>query len=272
MNERNRFKKIYVEISNICNLNCPFCVKTNREKHSMTLDEFQIVLDKIKPYTKYLYFHILGEPLLHPNINEFIDIASKDFYVNITTNGYLVSNIKTKKIRQINISLHSFDEKYHKSLDEYLNDIYKYVINNSKDTYINFRLWAHNIYASKIINFLEDKFDTKINVGVNNKLSDNIFLNFNNEFIWPDNAENIDINDVTCYALIDHIGILSDGTITACCLDASGKISFGNIYTDDFTKIFNNLLFIQMLEGFKNNKRVHPLCKKCNFIETKIKN
>lgn len=272
MGNRDRFKKIYVEISNICNLDCPFCVKTNRKKRSMTLDEFKVILDKIKPYTKYLYFHILGEPLLHKNINEFIDIASKDFYVNITTNGYLINNIKTKKIRQMNISLHSFDEKYNKSLDKYLNDLYEFAINNSKDTYINFRLWARNKDTNEIITFLENKFNTNINIGVNNKLADNIYLNFNNEFIWPDNAKNIDINEGTCYALIDHIGILSDGTITACCLDASGKINFGNIFTDDLGDVLVNPLFIEMLEGFKNNKRIHPLCKKCNFIETKIKN
>lgn len=269
---RDRFKKIYVEISNVCNLDCPFCIKTNRKKHSMSLKEFKMVLNKIKPYTKYLYFHILGEPLLHPKINEFIDLASKDFYVNITTNGYLIKNIQTNNIRQLNISLHSFDERYHKPLDEYLNDLYLFAVKNSEKTYINFRLWAENKYANQIISFLERKFNLRINVGSNNKLSNNIFLNFGSEFVWPDKAGD-DINaDGICYALIDHLGILSDGTIVPCCLDASAKINLGNIYLDNLVDVLNNPLFLKMLYGFKHHKRIHPLCKKCNFVEVKSKN
>ena len=272
MEKRDRFKKIYIEISNICNLNCSFCTITNREKKALTIDEFKIVLDKIKPYTKYLYFHVLGEPLLHKNINEFIGIASKDFYINITTNGYLINIIQNNNIRQINISLHSFDEKYHKSLDEYLSDLYNFSINNKDHTYINYRLWTSSKYSSDIINFLEEKYHTKIIIGENNKLDDNIYLNFGNEFIWPDKAnKSVNIN-TTCHALIDHIAILSDGTITACCLDASGKINFGNIFKDNIENILNSKMFKDMLDGFKNSKRIHPLCQKCNFIEIKTKN
>lgn len=269
---RNRFKKIYVEISNICNLNCSFCTKTNREKHSLSKDEFKYILKKLKPYTKYLYFHVLGEPLLHNDINYFIDEASKDYFVNITTNGYLINNIKSHNIRQINISLHSYDEKYGKSLDEYLNDLYNFSLAFREKTYINFRLWANTKYYDKIINYLENKFNVDIKRGINNKLSKNIFLNFSNEFTWPkDSKEDININ-TTCYALVDHIAILSNGTITACCLDASGSINFGNIFSDELEHVFSSPLFSNMLNGFKNNKRIHPLCKKCNFIEKKIKN
>ena len=107
-----KYKKVYIEITNNCNLNCSFCIHNKRTPKFMSMDEFKIILSKLKGYTKYLYFHILGEPLLHPYINEFINEASKDFYVNITTNGYLIKNIKdNKNIRQINISLHSNQNK-----------------------------------------------------------------------------------------------------------------------------------------------------------------
>ena len=269
---RDRFKKIYVEISNVCNLNCDFCVKTNRKKRSLSLDEFKIILNKVKPYTKYLYFHVLGEPLLHPNINDFIDEASKDFHINITTNGYLINNINTPNIRQINISLHSFDEVYNKPLDTYLNDLYTLAINNSSKTYISFRLWTNTKYTDKIIEFFENKFHLNIKKNENIKLAQNIYLNFGKEFIWPDNATKEINTDNTCYALTDQLAILSDGTITACCLDASGKINLGNIFSNSLEDVFNNKLFNEMLTGFKNKKRIHPLCKKCNFLDTKIKN
>ena len=98
------YKKIYLEITNNCNLSCPFCIKNERVKQFMTFDNFKVILEKIKPYTNYLYFHVLGEPLLHPKINEFIDYGSKLFNINITTNGYLIDRIiDNKNIRQINI-------------------------------------------------------------------------------------------------------------------------------------------------------------------------
>ena len=35
-----KYKKIYIEITNNCNLNCSFCSKVNRAKRNMTLDEY----------------------------------------------------------------------------------------------------------------------------------------------------------------------------------------------------------------------------------------
>ena len=104
------YKKVYVEITNRCNLNCSFCNKNNRKKECISVDNFKIVLDKIKGYTKYIYLHVMGEPLLHPDVNKLIDIASNNYNVCITTNGYLIDKIKdNKNIYQLNISLHSYN-------------------------------------------------------------------------------------------------------------------------------------------------------------------
>ena len=137
---KKRFKKIYLEITNSCNLSCSFCIKNRRHIKYLNVDEFKILLNEIKSYTDYLYFHVLGEPLMHPLINELIDEASKNFNVQITTNGYLIDKIKdNSNIRQVNISLHSFDKKYNISLEDYMNnilDVTDSLIN--KNTYIAF--------------------------------------------------------------------------------------------------------------------------------------
>ena len=266
-----KFKKIYIEITNSCNLNCSFCLKTNRVKKTMSFDEFKLVLDKIKPYTDYLYFHVLGEPLLHPNINEFIDEAvSRGFYVNITSNGYLINNIKTKNIRQINISLHSFNESYNKDLNNYLNDLYLYSINNNNNTYINYRLWVKSKYFNEIISFMEDKYKVKIDTNLKNiSLDDNIYLNFDNEFVWPSNNIKNEEYSGYCHALTDHIAILSNGVVTACCLDGTGEINFGNIFNQDLEDIISSKKFIDMKNNFQKGIRIYPLCKKCNFLDIK---
>lgn len=86
-----RFKKIYIEITNICNLNCEFCPKTQRQKTILTKEEFQHIIKEIQPYTDYVYFHVKGEPLLHPELGVFLDICKEyGLKVNITTNLSLI--------------------------------------------------------------------------------------------------------------------------------------------------------------------------------------
>lgn len=268
--KRDLFKKVYIEVTNSCNLSCPFCLKSNRAKRSLSIDEFKHILNEIKPYTQYIYLHVLGEPLLHKDINNFIKIANdNNFFVNITSNGYLISNLK-ETIRQINISLHSYNEIYKKDMLTYLEDIYKYILLNKNKTYINLRLWANSKYKSKILDFLQEKFQVNIDENLNNiKLDNNVYLNFDNEFIWPDdNNENI-IYQGKCYALSKHIAILSDGSIVPCCLDGNAKLLLGNIFVDSFEKIVNSDNFINLKNELAKGIRKNELCQKCNFLDIK---
>lgn len=264
------YKKIYVEITNNCNLNCDFCIHNERPKKFMNIDEFKTILEKLKNHTKYIYLHVLGEPLLHPNINEFIDEASKHYYVNITTNGYLIKRIKNNSnIRQINISLQSFDKRYHKSLDEYMKDIFDSVDILKHNTYISYRIWVKNKYTLDILKILMNKYHVDISYKENNsiKLDESIYLNFNDEFTWPDLNIEKTVDLGKCYALKDHIGILVDGTIVPCCLDSKGTINLGNIFKTSLDEVINSGRYQFMLTGFSNNKKCEELCKKCDFIK-----
>ena len=258
-------KKVYIEITNNCNLDCNFCIKNTRKSMFMSENNFKVILSKLKNTTNYLYFHVMGEPLLHPFINEFIDIATNNnYFVNITTNGYLIKRIiNNKNIRQINISLHSFDTKYNKSLNDYLNDIFEVAENLKEYTYINYRIWVNSPYKKEIIKLLEDKYDTTITK--HTKLHHNTYIDFDSEFIWPDLANNY-YNEVgTCYALRDHLGILVDGTVIPCCLDSKGIINLGNIFEYNIEDIKRSERYKKMLQGFRNNKKCEELCKHCRF-------
>lgn len=263
-----KYKKVYVEITNSCNLKCPFCAKSKREKQFISLDNFKIILRKLNNYTDYLYLHILGEPLLHPNINELINEASDKFKINITTNGYLIKKIENNKnIRQLNISLHSFDESYNKSLDDYLNDIFEVTDKLKNNTYISYRLWVNSKRTKEIIDRINNKYNSKIdynNIKNNSTISSNVFISTNEEFIWPNDSTE-STNTGSCYALKDHIGVLVDGTIVPCCMDSEGNINLGNIYTNDLNDIINSERYKVMLQGLKDNNRIEKLCKKCNF-------
>ena len=259
------YKKVYVEITNICNLKCSFCIHNKRESSFMSKDNFQVILEKLKPYTKYLYLHVMGEPLMHPYINEFINLASQYYFVNITTNGYLINKISNNKnIRQLNISLHSFDAKYNKTLNEYVNDILETTNILKEYTYINYRIWVNNPYREDIIKILEDYYNTTING--HTKLAKNTYIDFDSEFLWPDQNNNYYNEIGTCYALKDHIAILVDGTVVPCCLDSKGIINLGSIFESNIDDIINSMRYQEMLVNFKNHKRCEELCKHCNFL------
>ena len=220
------YKKVYLEITNNCNLNCSFCIKNNRTKKFMSKNDFKYILDKLKLYTKYLYFHVSGEPLLHPLINEFIDYASAYFFVNITTNGYLIKRIKDNhNIRQINISLHSFNEDYNISLEEYINNIIEVIEKLSSDTFMSLRFWVNTKYNKNIISILEERYNKKIELKNGFEITKNVYISINKEFIWPSLDNDIISTSGTCYGLRTHIGILVDGTVVPCCLDSKGIIN-----------------------------------------------
>ena len=247
-----KFKKIYIEITNDCNLNCYFCIHNKREVKYMSMDEFKIVLDKIKGYTKYIYLHVMGEPLMHPFINEFIDYASKDFFVNITTNGYMLEKVvNNKNIRQINISLHSGVN---------IDKVFECVDILRKNTIINYRIWVKN---DGLIDKLKSKYNADIHDGV--KLCDNVYVSMKEEFIWPDLNNNINNSYGECYGLKTHLGILVDGTVVPCCLDSKGDINLGNIFLSNLSDIMNSFKYQSIENGFKNNKRIEELCKHCGF-------
>lgn len=273
---KKRFKKIYVEITNKCNLHCSFCGKNKRPLKEMSIDEFKVVIEKIKPYTDYIYLHIKGEPLLHPKLDEILSICDKEkIEVNITTNATLIKekfNILNshKSLRQINISLYS--ENNYK---DYFEKVFETCKILSTKMFISYRIWnLENFKLDKKSTDIVNKIIASYNLSpliveklyndIDIKIDNNTFVNKENLFVWPDLSNNLEI-DNKCYGLDTHIGILSDGTVVPCCLDGNGEINLGNIFKENLNDILNSNKAKEIIEGFKNNKSTCELCKNCNF-------
>ncbi|MBO5714594.1 MAG: radical SAM protein [Clostridia bacterium] len=279
-----KFKQIYVEITNICNLNCSFCPKTNRPKNFMTVEEFDIVTSDISPLTNTICLHLMGEPLLHPNIKEIFEICNKkNLNVYLTTNGTLLKQnldlLKSGYAKKISVSLHSFEANDNfNSLDNYLENALlscKEIAENSS-TYIEFRLWnqsndkgTKNTFNKNIIEKLEQVFNTKIvipNLQPRVSINDKIYVSFADIFEWPITTENKQKNNVKfCYGLRSHFGILCDGTVVACCLDSEGKLALGNIFTTKIADILNTPKAQNIYKGFANRNTTEDFCKTCTY-------
>lgn len=266
-----KFKKIYIEITNICNKNCSFCSKTKRPLREMSLIEFEKVLQKIDNYTDYVYLHIKGEPLIHKDFPSIIELCKKyNKKINLTTNGTLIHKYidlfsNNDIFRQVNISLHSYD-----NIDDIksLIDCIEKIRAKNKNTYFVYRYWTLNKKNSNYINLkktIKNIYDIDINNDMNIKLDKNLFLNKDFEFVWPNIENNIDEKTGFCYGLKSHIGILSDGTVVPCCLDCDGIIDLGNILFEELSVILNKEKTKNIIEGFKNNKKIEILCQHCSF-------
>ncbi|MBR5320743.1 MAG: SPASM domain-containing protein [Clostridia bacterium] len=272
-----RFAKVYVEISNICNLKCSFCPGTTRKPKRMSVQEFELILNKIKPYTDYIYFHLLGEPLCHPDLEKFLQIADEmDFKVIITTNGTLLNKnkdilLKSSSHYKTVISLHSFEANNNKnSFEDYLNQCFQYAKDAENEKIVVLRLWNNGGKDSlndEILSHLEKYFPKPwVNERNGTRIGEKIYIQYGDKFDWP-TLENNDIEEkVFCYGLRDQIGILADGTVVPCCLDNNGEINLGNIFEKDLEEIINSEKAQNIYNGFSNRKAHEELCKRCSFV------
>jgi len=284
-----KFKKFYIEITNVCNLACDFCPPTKRKPEFMNIETFRNILDQVKGYTEYLYFHVKGEPLLHPDIDKLLDISyEKGFQVNITTNGTLINQVKDKllmkpALRQVNFSLHSFDgNEGAQNKEEYLDQILAYTkeARDYSELLISLRLW--NLDENNMVNLerkrnnelldaIEKEFKLPYKIqeiiipGRGVKIADRIYVNQDHQFQWPDMRECEDDGIGFCYGLRNQVAILVDGTVVPCCLDGEGVINLGNINTTHFSEIIESERAKEILDGFSRREAVEELCRKCGY-------
>lgn len=255
----------------------------------MNIETFSKILEQIKSHTDYIYFHVKGEPLLHPEIGTLLDLShEKGLKVNITTNGTLIDKVKDKilmkpALRQVNFSLHSFDGNEGVLNKEiYINNIISFIkeaIYNT-DMLISLRLWnldennATNLERQRnrdILRIIEDAFELsykieeKISPGRGIKIGDRIYLNQDYEFEWPDLDKEEDKSKGFCYGLRNQVAILVDGTVVPCCLDGEGVINLGNIHNANFSKIIEGERARNIFDGFSRREAVEELCKKCGY-------
>ena len=271
-----RFRKVYLEISNICNLHCSFCPGTKRPKKAMTEEEFTLLVTKLQPYTDYLYFHLMGEPLCHPKLERFLEISgNQGFKLILTTNGTLLNRhadclLNAPGLHKINISLHSFEANdFSVSMEKYLDDCFSFTKAAQGKKIVTLRLWNQGGSDEKnteILAHLRQYFpDPWITESRGIRLGDKVYLEYGDKFDWPDLSAEEGSESVFCYGLRDQIGVLCDGTVVPCCLDHEGDIPLGNLLTQELDEILDSQRAQNIYKGFSNRKACEPLCRRCGY-------
>ena len=270
-----KYSRVYIEITNICNRSCSFCPGTSRAPRRMTMDELSVILEKLSGVTEYIYFHVMGEPLTHPDLPEMIRYAtSLGFKCAITTNGTLLSRrtgeLIDSGVYKVNISVHSFEQGSDSDYYGYLKSISDFAKEASDAGVLTvLRLWNNGHDGGrndKTLDFFKNELPYEWEWGERGaRIRHKLHLEYGDRFDWPD-TEAPNMGDrVFCYGLRDHFAILSNGTVIPCCLDREGVISLGNIFKEDLIEILNSERVLAMVSGFSERRATEDLCRRCGY-------
>ena len=276
-----RFKKVYLEITNVCNRDCAFCPGTRRAPRFLEEADFLRLIDKLRPWTDYLYFHLMGEPLLHPELGRFLALAGeRGFRVILTTNGTLLPQAEpvllgAPALHKVNLSLHSFEANEGGSLEDYVNQCAAFAKKAAaRGVIVNLRLWngdsaartGWNAENARVLDLLAGTFPrpwTPSRTG--ERLAVRVCLGRAEIFNWPDPAAEPAIAAHGCYGLRDQLGVLVDGAVVPCCLDRNGDLALGNLLRSDLGDILETPRAKAILEGFRRGEAVEELCRRCGY-------
>lgn len=269
------YSRVYVEITNICNMNCSFCHGHSRPLRQMTEEEYAHILKQLTGKTQYLYHHLMGEPLVHPLLPRFIEMACQaGFRPMLTTNGALLDRrgdgLLIPGLHKVNISLHSFEGAQQEDHQRYLRKIAEFAEKaNRLGILISLRLWNQGFDEGRNDIALETLKEILPGQWAENtrgyRIRDRLFLEWGERFDWPDQNAPDNGNRVYCHGLQDHFGILCDGTVVPCCLDSDGVIDLGNVFREELSDILASPRAKAIVEGFRQRKAPEDLCRRCGY-------
>ncbi len=271
------YSKVYIEITNICNMRCSFCHGHKRAPRRMTFAEFIYILERLHGQTEYIYYHLMGEPLTHPELHEFIKAAgTRGFKSIVTTNGTLIKKrqdeLLTAGLHKVNLSLHSFENGSDSDYRRYINELSDFArLAAESGIIVVFRLWNEGFDNGRnetAIKLLKESLEGEWKQNTRGiKIRDKIYIDSAKRFEWPDSEAEIKGEKFYCYGLKDQFGILADGTVVPCCLDSEGVIALGNVFGQDIVEILSSERAKAMVEGFCRGVASEELCKRCGYAQ-----
>lgn len=271
------YSRAYVEITNICNMRCSFCHGHSRKMRQLTREEFAHILRQLQGQTGYVYYHLMGEPLTHPNLPEFLAMARQQGFKSvITTNGTLLHKVLPALLEaglhKLSISLHSFEQDDEETFRTYLSHVAQAAITAAEaGTVVVLRLWNKGFDKGRndlALEFLQNAIPGQWKENTRGfRIREKFYLEWGDRFQWPDKDAPVQGEKVRCYGMVDHFGILCDGTVVPCCLDSDGVIALGNVFQEDLASILNSPRAQAIAAGWQRRTPSEDLCRRCGYAQ-----
>lgn len=277
------FARLYLEITTCCNLKCSFCPGTKRPARFLPPEEFRLLAQRLRGHGQYLYLHVMGEPLLHPQLPALLEICRElDYRVTITTNGTLLPKaqqtlLASPAVRKVSISLHSFEANEPGDFPAYLSGCTDFAhAAQAAGLLVDFRLWnldgaaTRGLHAQNdaILQHLHEQFPAPWQKNTWGwRVQPGVFVSFGERFDWPDERSPDRGAQGRCQALRQQLAVLCDGTVVPCCLDHEGALALGNLFTQPLEDILAAPRAQALRAGFAAGRRVAALCRHCGYAE-----
>jgi radical SAM protein with 4Fe4S-binding SPASM domain len=296
-------ESVYIEITDSCNLRCSFCPCGTRPQNGDTSGSLRnfmptplfekCIAGAQEIGAKNVFFHVLGEPTLHPGFVHYLKkLEQTPLKLTLTTNGTTIertgrSILASPAVRQVNFSTHAYAELPRATAERYLQNVLDFcqlAAAERPDLYINLRLW--NVGAAEatpwnryMLGRIRETFGVEVTPGhfcsrhKSFNIAGRIYLHEDTRFEWPGLDERRETREErrfvlgTCRALDTHVAILHDGRVVACCLDYSGQITLGDIQETSLAEIIEAPLARELHEGFAQKELRHPLCRACSYCK-----
>lgn len=284
-----RVRKVHIEVTNVCNLQCSFCPPVERAKSWLSVEDFAFTLAEVAPLADEVALHLMGEPLGHPDFPKLLALCEeKGVKVNLVTNGVLVQKhaaaLLSPAIRQLSFSLHSYPDNFpDRPVGPYLANILaltRKLLEERPELYVNYRLWnladpdsGRTAENTEMLRLIEKEFGRALAPPQNLKrqkgvlIAGRLYLHFDTRFRWPDSKDPVVNQKGFCYGLDSHFGVLADGTVVPCCLDKEGRIPLGNVRKQPLAEILTGERAQRMREGFRRGELTEDLCRRCTYIK-----
>ncbi|MBP7654711.1 radical SAM protein [Candidatus Dependentiae bacterium] len=249
-----------IEVTSVCNLKCPFCATTFRgniiEKGFMKIELLKKIIDEGSE--KGLYgckFNIRGEPLLHKEIDKFVEYSKKkgliDVYFN--TNAQLLTYDMSLKLIDAGLDRISI------SIESYKKEIYeKYRFPGKFDVLLNNIESLLKAKKNRKVDFPKIRIQTVLINEVKNDLENykNFWQQYCDEVSYLDYKEmkgkKYGIkSDWVCPELWQRMAVWWDGTILPCNHDDEGLLKLGDVNTDKIEKCWDSDLINIIRKKYK---------------------
>ncbi len=280
--EKKPFKKIYVELSDICGLQCGFCPNPKNIRGVMPLELFEKVCKEAAPLTQMITLHVLGDPCKLKNLKLYLNIAKRfSLKVDLVTSGVYLHDFETllqDVIYQISISLDAGLDDHNKlNQHRYIQKILefcRYKFEKNSEVFLNLRIQDSTLekHQDAIKPFLETFEVISLEALKSQgraRLFKKSFLNIQKTFKWPSlnapNPLNQESKIPYCYGLIKQIAILSDGVVVPCCMDTQASINLGNLNHTPLKDILKSQKATAIKTHFLKGEALEPLCKNCSY-------
>lgn len=242
-----------VESANTCNLRCRMCQIpfSKMEKKFMNIEMLEKILDEAEEYKlPSIKFNFRGEPLMHPQISEFVRLAKKASILEtqFNTNGTLLDRRLSRDLIEagldrIKFSIDSINPLIYNKFRQGAN--YEETIHNITDFVeirdkLNKKLPSVQVQMVVMRTNLQEIEDyIKFWEDIVNRIGFSRYRSQDNLTGVEENLQNMQIR-VPCPQLWQRLVVTCDGIILMCCGDYRLKNPLGNIKDSTISEIWNS--------------------------------